>query len=334
MLNGNPAPQLISTASNSLTLTAGCADALTNVKVTVKVNNANYKTYTSSVSRGQASYSMTGNSTICPGITTSYTIDNVPCNSTISWIATGTLSITGSSTGTSVTVVGNGNGSGNLTATASGSCSGTISKTIQTGYPVAASSMDIFDPIAFPEELCPSKTYRIEATFPGTYNQYYWVLPYGWTSPDAGSSSNAFTTTGPYALIKFVTSSTLTSGVISVRAINECGGYGDPYLLNVSTENCSGRYSFTVYPNPASDELIISSAEQKTEGDLTVTDTDKNEEYQIILYNDKGKALRSVKEQLRKSQVKIDTRQIPDGTYFLHITKGKEITRQQIIIKH
>lgn len=122
--NGSPAPQNITTSSNSLNLTSVCnATTVRNVGVTIKVNNATYKTYTSTISRTTPVPTITGLADYCYA-TPTYSIDNLPCSGTVTWSATGSLSITGSSTANPVTLAYNGSGGpGTLTATVNTSCS-------------------------------------------------------------------------------------------------------------------------------------------------------------------------------------------------------------------
>ncbi|MEJ7692691.1 T9SS type A sorting domain-containing protein [Daejeonella sp.] len=319
--NGSPAPQFISTGSPSLTLTSSCTGAgLQNVKVTVKVNNAAYKTYTSIVSAGPVSFNISGDNTICSG-TVTYTPDNIPCNSTVSWSVSGTLAIAGTS-GNSVDVYGTGEGAGILTATISGGCSGVMNKSIQTGYPIAPYFIDIFDPSSQPEYLCPNTTYRAEASWSGaSYFEFHWSLPTDWTSPNGTGS--AFTTSGLQAMITFTTGSIPTTSPFTVRGVNACG-IGDGYTIYVSTENCS-MLRYSIYPNPAADEIRVSSSAK------SVPNT---KDYEIRLYNEGGKVLKSLRSNPKVSETRMNTQDIPNGTYFLHIIEGKEVTKKQIIINH
>ncbi|MBK7885636.1 MAG: hypothetical protein IPJ81_19000 [Chitinophagaceae bacterium] len=86
LYKGQPAPQYISTLSNTITLSAnGCTNALSNVSATVKINNNNYKTYNSTTSLSLPNLSITGNSLLCN--TAQYKIDNLPCNASVLWSA-------------------------------------------------------------------------------------------------------------------------------------------------------------------------------------------------------------------------------------------------------
>ncbi|WP_411275520.1 T9SS type A sorting domain-containing protein [Daejeonella sp.] len=100
----------------------------------------------------------------------------------------------------------------------------------------------------------------------------------------------------------------------------DCGGYA------VSN-------SLVAYPNPASTELNISNTEETAIKDGTPKDG-SNPEFLVRLYNEKGNILRSAKNPKGSKGVKLDITDVPNGTYYLHIIKGKEVVRKQIIIQH
>lgn len=56
--------------------------------------------------------------------------------------------------------------------------------------------------------------------------------------------------------------------------------------------------------------------------------------YHLKLYDDKGRVLAAVRSSGKNKETKIDTREIPNGNYFLHITDGRNIIKKQIIIQH
>uniref|UniRef100_UPI0023EC7B87 T9SS type A sorting domain-containing protein n=1 Tax=Daejeonella sp. H1SJ63 TaxID=3034145 RepID=UPI0023EC7B87 len=100
--------------------------------------------------------------------------------------------------------------------------------------------------------------------------------------------------------------------------------------------NCGGyavSSSLVVYPNPASTELNISNTEEAGVKDGDSKD-ESNPEFLVRLYNEKGNILRSAKNPKGSKGLKLDIAEVPNGTYYLHISKGKEVIRKQVIIQH
>lgn len=82
--NGNPAPQTISTTTNSITLTSNGCSSLSNVSVTPKNNATNYTTLNATINLSLPQFSITGKSIICNSET--YTLNgSLPCNATVTW---------------------------------------------------------------------------------------------------------------------------------------------------------------------------------------------------------------------------------------------------------
>ena len=81
---------------------------------------------------------------------------------------------------------------------------------------------------------------------------------------------------------------------------------------------------YSYYPNPADGELIISyDTGKKTKKD-----------FEVKLLDSKGRVLSQGKNNSDDNKIHIDTRNIVEGTYFLHISEGKNLIKKQIIIKH
>ncbi|MFD2160877.1 T9SS type A sorting domain-containing protein [Paradesertivirga mongoliensis] len=89
-------------------------------------------------------------------------------------------------------------------------------------------------------------------------------------------------------------------------------------------------YQFAMYPNPASEEIIVSKGNNNTK-DKTVKYTSRK--IDIMLLDDKGKVLKH-KEMYDESQVSLDVRNIANGIYFVHIKDGKKTVKKQIILQH
>ncbi|RYZ22699.1 MAG: hypothetical protein EOO16_08010 [Chitinophagaceae bacterium] len=82
--NGAPAPQIITTTANSLQLTSSpTATALSNIAVTVNVNNTNYGPFNASVSLVPPTFNISGPSIVCNSAV--YSVPNLPPGATVSW---------------------------------------------------------------------------------------------------------------------------------------------------------------------------------------------------------------------------------------------------------
>jgi hypothetical protein len=138
------------------------------------------------------------------------------------------------------------------------------------------------------------------------------------------------------------------SGTLSLPASLPVGAYnlelylttGGGYCNNTSIEyegnleyaNCNSYAKLAVYPNPASTELTISYPVNEKNGIPNNTNTPKD--FKIKLLNNKGQILKSAASGKAGSKVVLPVSDIPNGTYFLHLQQGNNLTRQQIIVQH
>ena len=127
LYNGNPAPQNISTAANTLALTkVACGGSVPqNINASALIGSTNYNTNTSVVSNSNPVFSISGGNTIC-NLSTTYSIANVPCNGSVSWLSSDPAIASVPPTGNPVTVTKNGSGVITLTAQVTSACTGTV----------------------------------------------------------------------------------------------------------------------------------------------------------------------------------------------------------------
>ena len=137
--------------------------------------------------------------------------------------------------------------------------------------------------------------------------------------------------------------------------LNNSQSYGD-FQLNVTTQGCGTvspvyhfvpgySYGFTMSPNPATTELVVSRIDKNQANENLLLKPrkekfrdegfkfeDKNqEEYSIKLYSEKQGLLKSAK--TKSESYKIDLRDLPSGTYFLHIENDYVLYQEQIVIQ-
>jgi hypothetical protein len=96
--------------------------------------------------------------------------------------------------------------------------------------------------------------------------------------------------------------------------------------------------TFSVYPNPANNTLKISneitSSATQVNADLPLDMPTTSTNFEVKLFDDKAKLVLNDDNLSESKEVILDTQKIPNGTYYLHITQGKDIIKKQIIIQH
>jgi hypothetical protein len=170
----------------------------------------------------------------------------------------------------------------------------------------------------------------------------YSAMPWGSQPPflEQGVSSSGYEWTFPLTATNagwqcfgciFETSAVQAGSLstwVSLRTQNTCG-YSPitNYEVFVQQENCPPggcEEPFIVYPNPSSEELMISSNSADAANDVSsVTLVDANGS--LVYKNEPNKTMR---------QIKIPVREFKNGTYYLTvIQKGKAI-KKQLVISH
>ncbi len=137
--------------------------------------------------------------------------------------------------------------------------------------------------------------------------------------------------------------------------LNNSQSYGD-FRLNIITQGCGTvsptyhfvpgySYGFAMSPNPATTEMTVSRIDKNQAGESAMLKPkkekfrdegfksgDKNqEEYSVKLYSEKRGLLKSAK--TKDESYKIDLRDLPSGTYFLHIENDYVLYQEQIVIQ-
>ena len=133
---------------------------------------------------------------------------------------------------------------------------------------------------------------------------YNWIFNDGSISTEASPSHN-FSATGSYN-VEMVASNCWTSDTFAV-SIN---------LVNTSNNNLEKQTGFFIYPNPASDYLII------TKNNLTA------DRQQLLILNTKGQTVLEKKLEginRKNTEITLDISSLPDGFYFLKL--GEQIVK-------
>lgn len=256
------------------------------------------------------------------GTSETYTIPNLPVGATVVWTTSGSINISGSSQGTSVLLTGNSTGYGVLSAAITSTCGNfTITKNITIGY--------VLGNVEGSTNLCINTThniYSIESVVGAT--NYQWRL-----ERVNGTSPSHFILGNGNSSIELSVSS-MGNFILYVIVTTPCGSYSSNTFISVSNI-CGGLESlFKVYPNPANTEITIEKGFDKKDPENVSKNNSTNQILQqtIQIFNDKGELLKT--EIIAGSKAILNIKDIPNGTYYLHITEGKETIKKQIIIEH
>jgi len=188
----------------------------------------------------------------------------------------------------------------------------------------------------------------------GLYNSNTPINAYGW------SLSISSARWGNRVYQSSYTDTNSGSGIIGGQITWDGSGVSDgTYNYSLTLYNCSKSQTYygsidvygsgrrmasstaeplAVYPNPATDELLITPA-LLMQKEVVVQDkasrkpeTAASGPYEIKLVDKFNQVRKSITSQ--EAQTKLDVSTLPEGTYFLQVTQGAETARKQIVIKH
>lgn len=179
--------------------------------------------------------------------------------------------------------------------------------------------------------VCNGNSYTYTANVPtGHQNEYTysWTYPSGWTVQNQTANSITF----------FLPSFNNSYGPVRVSVNNGCG---TTPLTGITVMPCNYMMSsgdFKIYPNPSIGELFV---EYDTEENQFVEPIENKSKTQSIkpvniIFKvdvfDRTEKLVVTGESIN-NKVRLDTEGLQSGTYCLHIYSGKEVFREQILIK-
>lgn len=254
-----------------------------------------------------------------------FTLSNLPPNSTVSWSHSSNLTLISGQGTTSYSVRAN-------SMTTSGS-----------GWVDALITTPCGSPPAYRRNVWVGKPYNFLVEGPtlvtaGSFNDYNakiwnnqpsfsaqgvassgfsWSFP--WSQTNAGW--DCYGCTGEYIIIKAGSLSTY----VTAQVENLCGTNIRNYEVFVQQDDCPPggcEEPFIVYPNPSSDELTISS-----------NSMDDNEITEISIADSNGAVIYSTTVK-GSEQVKIPVRGFKNGIYYLSVTDKERTRKQQIVVNH
>ncbi|MFC5285336.1 T9SS type A sorting domain-containing protein [Pedobacter alpinus] len=272
-----------------------------------------------------------GNSSVCSN--TTFNLINSP-NVAVTWSVSNGLSIV-SSTNNSIEVTRNtavNDPNSSIEATLGGcySTSQPIKKFVTTNIDVNQILYAVLEPTSldYGGIICKDRTTKIQVTSNG---QDISNIYFQWGSDTPGWGVGTLDTYGQLIDI-YPPSGNVGNSPASFYAefgSDECGSMGY-YFFTVNVTNCLGGFNravsnFQLYPNPANNEVNIVSE-----------DLEKNPTIlkQINLLNSQGIIVKSTSIKSGENSTILETKEIPNGTYYLHLIEGKETIKKQIIIQH
>lgn len=249
-----------------------------------------------------------------------YSIPSLIPGTIVNWSATGNISIyvdEDEPTYVNVSKITNTGGGGVLSATFEGPCGNlTITKTINIKTP----NPNVF---GLYQTFEAHQEHYLSVNNPQPDWSYHWEIIGSNVSLLNGPGSN-------YGSSLAIGCDEPGAFTLRLTVTNSCGNIK---VIEETLYVQGNYYRYSTYPNPAKDEIIVSIEDKglkKTEKD----NIDKSEEYiNVSLYDDKGDI--RTKAVLNKYKATIlDTKNIPNGIYYLHINEGKKTIKKQVIIQH
>jgi hypothetical protein len=204
---------------------------------------------------------ITGPFLICSSGST-YTIPNLPSGHTITWVPGPYLTRTSPPGSNPCTFTSNGNGSSYIGATISSDCGVNFPL---VNLPVWAGKFESTS-VSGQSGVCPNSIYNYTAQVPGGHQSSY---SYSWTYPSNWMKNNQYQNTVTLQTPMY----NPAYGTVRVSITNSCGTSGYSGLTVYPGGGC--RTYFTIYPNPASDNLTITMIDNSTSStdlDTDVTD--------------------------------------------------------------
>jgi Secretion system C-terminal sorting domain/PKD-like domain len=272
--------------------------------------------------------------------TGTYTIPNLPNGANVTWELTGTAAEITENHSSYVVLNGVEYGQVKLKATVVSSCGTHVveSATINYGFPYYVALGEVYnDGMGTSQGILCSDT-RANDNY---YNTFSYVIP-----AEAPPVTLHYQIYGEAGLVYSNEVNVTGSGTQRLPNSLPNGTYtldvwisGGP--CNISTEmseveiiyqTCNSS-KMSIYPNPASSELKISSTGEVNPVAQSRSSDDQG--FSVKLFSDKGSLVKEAKTDWQNPrEILLRVSDLRNGTYFIHIFKGKEVIKKQIIISH
>ncbi|WP_299291991.1 T9SS type A sorting domain-containing protein [uncultured Mucilaginibacter sp.] len=269
-------------------------------------------------------YAITGSNSICNS--QNYTVNGTSTGN-ITWTASPSNLANITISNNVATLTPTGNGAISLSAVVPTACGN-----VTVSYPVTISTSPTVTSIsATMSGSCRSGGYQdwlLQAT-PSNPNATNWR----WTASNL-SSGSTITFQSPNSSSTYAT--VHGGGGANITYTDPCGNTATSGVTIYSP--CGTGSRVASYPNPADQQMTVDyqtasdSSNPAATSDASTQSKTLNT-FSVELYNDKGKVLKSGKSANGKGVV-LNTADILNGNYFLHVKDGKELIEKQVIIQH
>ncbi len=283
---------------------------------------------------------LNGAGSVCPNSNEQYSV-SVPALASVTWgLSNSNLSQVGGNTGSTYTVTsGLSGGTCTITATIKNSQGQTFmqrSKTVNAmGWPTGTWTQNGTSHTLNTVNFVQSGSQVNTTVYYTPASSFSWSLQSGsgissWSQYCSSVAANLYLTLNSSGNATFVLNTNTSS----------CGTINTTYTFAVGY-----MFSFVIAPNPASTEIAVMRLdEQQAKGKAVLKPRKEKfkekgispvdlsqEEYTVSLYNEKKGLLKTVK--TSDENCKLDLRNLPPGTYFLHIENEYVWYQEQIIIE-
>lgn len=323
--NGSPAQQIITTNTNSITLTTSGCGKPGDVTVTLSGANSVFGPVTIPVTmNSQLSISDVDN--VCT--TRDLTISGLGCNEQVTWESSNPAIATVSGNGGQATVTKVGRGVVTITATVADGCGPQVlNKSVGVGVPDRPKSFDENGNEITTFQLCAGTAITICTDL----NPIWDVIDYEW---EIGTGDFDMVGLGSCAAVSAFLPG---SGFISVRARNACG-FSSRTLFVIQVLDCNRlttqRKSVELYPNPASNSVTISvsnqnNARSKVIGEQSPETALINE---VKIYDSYG-MLKIYRKYNNQQTATMNVSSLQKGVYLVEVKTGNGIEYKKLIIQ-
>lgn len=246
--------------------------------------------------------SISGPGNLCG--TASYSVPALPAGGTVTWSASGNISISGSATANPVTVVKTAAGSGVLTAVVNSDCFNG-----STTFNITNTALTFPSYVLAPATLCANESATIQFT-----------------------SGNVLSATGnvdgvQIPLFSYSSTSYEIPGNVYQVTVTMSAGCGIGTASHLFRKADCGFFS--VFPNPAGNELNVQYA---ADAEVVSAKAKITSPKELILYNKKGVIVYSGV--MTENKTTINTTRLPSGNYYLKMKDGEQTTTRQVVIHH
>lgn len=288
--------------------------------------------------------SISGPSYLCDEAT--YTITNLPTGATVSWDIEGWCAEVSDADGNWATISRTDYGEFKVVATIHTNCGDIVLKTgtILSGMPYLVVYSEIYceDGCGGTELLC---------TDPDQYSYYHNMFTYELNETPAYPLTLHYMLLDDQANIFYQNSKTITSTSgyeylpqnipLASSYYNleiwvsggPCNESSEWYECWTEVTSCGSMKSMLAYPNPSNTELKITYVAEKMNSKNTGRKPAPLNDFNVKLLNKNGKILKEGRTTNNK-EIVLQVADVPNGIYYLHIYKGKNVEKQQVVIFH